>query len=81
MENSPPLPFCQLNQALQIKLCIAPSAYKLAQQLLLFYYVSGPPQKKGLTMSPNWLLQNMAIWTAAETLEAYVQQKSPSWKT
>lgn len=75
MENSPPLPFCQLNQPLHIKPSMAPSSYKLAQQLLLVSNVNGPPHKGMLDHDSKTTFTESGIWAAMEPLEVYEQQK------
>lgn len=74
MENSPPLPFCQLNQPLHIKLYMAPSSYKLAQQLLVLSNVNGPPHKRMLNHDSEPALTESGIWAAVALLEAYEQK-------
>lgn len=74
MENSPPLPFCQLNQPLHIILYLAPSSYKLAQQLLVFSNVNGPPHKRMLDHDSKPAVTESGIWAAMEPLEAYEQK-------
>lgn len=76
MENSPPLPFCQLNQPLHIKLYMAPSSYKLAQQLLLVSNVNGPPPKRMLDHDSKPAFTESGIWAAVEPPEADELQKS-----
>lgn len=76
MENSPPLPFCQLNQPLHIKLYMAPSSYKLTQQLLLVSNVNGPPHKRVLDHDFEPAFTESGLWAAMEPPEAYEQQKS-----
>lgn len=74
MENSPPLPFCQLNQPLHIKLYMAPSLYKLAQQLLVLSNVNGPPHKRMFDRDSKTAVTESGIWAAVEPPEAYEQK-------
>lgn len=55
---------------------MAPSSYKLAQQLLLVSNVNGPPPKRMLDHDSKPAFTESGIWAAVEPPEAYELQKS-----